>query len=186
MNGSRVTAPPRVCPCVIIHKGPGLALEFGKPNPRAYVPFRRSRWLWISFFVAKGAPQVILEMSANSGEVKPAVEKAVQEFAGRGFRSLGVARADLAGILPLFDPARVQAEATIASARQMGVNLKMITGDQTAIAKETAKQPGIGYEDPGCRRIGRYQAPRVGAVGRGHGESGRLRPSIPRAQVPHC
>jgi H+-transporting ATPase len=76
-----------------------------------------------------------------------------------------VARADLAGILPLFDPARVQAEATIASARQMGVNLKMVTGDQTAIAKETAKQPGIGYEDPGCRRIGRYQAPRVGAVG---------------------
>ena len=46
------------------------------------------------FFVAKGAPQVILEMSTNAGEVKPAVEKAVNEFAGRGFRSLGVARAD--------------------------------------------------------------------------------------------
>ncbi len=45
------------------------------------------------FFVAKGAPQVILEMAANAGEVKTAVEKAVNEFAGRGFRSLGVARA---------------------------------------------------------------------------------------------
>ena len=43
------------------------------------------------FFVAKGAPQVILEMSTNAGEVKPAVEKAVNEFAARGFRSLGVA-----------------------------------------------------------------------------------------------
>src|SRR5208283_283320 len=34
------------------------------------------------FLVAKGAPQVILEMSANAGEVKPAIEKAVNEFAG--------------------------------------------------------------------------------------------------------
>jgi H+-transporting ATPase len=102
------------------------------------------------FFVAKGAPQVILGMAANAGEVKPAVEKAVNEFAGRGFRSLGVAQADqegkwqFAGILPLFDPPRVQAKATIASARQMGVSVKMVTGDQTAIAKETAKQLGMG------------------------------------------
>ncbi len=46
------------------------------------------------FKVTKGAPQVILALSANAGEVKPAVEKAVNEFAARGFRSLGVARAD--------------------------------------------------------------------------------------------
>ncbi len=49
------------------------------------------------FKVTKGAPQVILAMSANAGEVKPAVEKAVNEFAARGFRSLGVARADQEG-----------------------------------------------------------------------------------------
>lgn len=102
------------------------------------------------FFVAKGAPQVILEMSTNAAEVKPAVEKAVNEFAGRGFRSLGVARADeegkwqFAGVLPLFDPPRVQAKATIASARQMGVDVKMVTGDQIAIARETSKQLGLG------------------------------------------
>ena len=34
------------------------------------------------FFVAKGAPQVILEMATNAGDVKAAVEKAVNEFAG--------------------------------------------------------------------------------------------------------
>ena len=102
------------------------------------------------FFVAKGAPQVILQMSTNAGEVKPAVEKAVNEFAGRGFRSLGVARADqegkwqFVGVLPLFDPPREQAKATIASARQMGVNVKMVTGDQMAIAQETARQLGMG------------------------------------------
>ena len=102
------------------------------------------------FFVAKGAPQVILQMSKNAGEVKPAVEKAVNEFAGRGFRSLGVARADeegkwqFGGVLPMFDPPREQAKATIASAAQMGVNVKMVTGDQIAIARETAKQLGMG------------------------------------------
>ncbi len=102
------------------------------------------------FFVAKGAPQVILEMSTNAGEVKPAVEKAVNEFAARGFRSLGVARADqenkwrFVGVLPLFDPPREQAKATIASARQMGVSVKMVTGDQMAIAQETARQLGMG------------------------------------------
>ena len=102
------------------------------------------------FFVAKGAPQVILEMSTNAGEVKPAVEKAVNEFAARGFRSLGVARADqenkwqFLGVLPLFDPPRDQAKATIASARQMGVSVKMVTGDQIAIAQETARQLGMG------------------------------------------
>jgi H+-transporting ATPase len=102
------------------------------------------------FYVAKGAPQVILAMATNAGEVKPAVEKAVSEFAARGFRSLGVARADqenkwqFVGVLPMFDPPREQAKATIASAVQMGVKVKMVTGDQLAIAQETARQLGMG------------------------------------------
>jgi H+-transporting ATPase len=103
-----------------------------------------------TFKVTKGAPQVILELSANAGEVKPAVEKAVNEFAARGFRSLGVARAEgdgpwqFAGVLPLFDPPREDAKATIATARDMGVKVKMVTGDALAIAKETAKKLDMG------------------------------------------
>lgn len=102
------------------------------------------------FKVAKGAPQVILELSANAGEIKSAVEKTVNEFAARGFRSLGVARTDaqsqwqFLGVLPLFDPPREEAKATIAAARQMGVNIKMVTGDQMAIARETAEKLGLG------------------------------------------
>jgi H+-transporting ATPase len=102
------------------------------------------------FKVTKGAPQVILELSANAGQVKPAVEKAVNEFAARGFRSLGVARADgegqwqFLGVLPLFDPPREEAKATIATASQMGVNVKMVTGDALAIARETAGKLGLG------------------------------------------
>jgi H+-transporting ATPase len=102
------------------------------------------------FKVTKGAPQVILALSANAGEVKSAVDKAVNEFASRGFRSLGVARADgggkwqFLGVLPLFDPPREDAKATIATARQMGVKVKMVTGDALAIAQETAKKLGMG------------------------------------------
>jgi H+-transporting ATPase len=103
-----------------------------------------------TFKVTKGAPQVILELSANAGQVKPAVEKAVNEFAARGFRSLGVARADgdgqwqFLGVLPLFDPPREDAKATIATAREMGVMVKMVTGDALAIAQETARTLGMG------------------------------------------
>ena len=103
-----------------------------------------------TFKVTKGAPQVILELSANAGQVKPAVEKAVNEFAERGFRSLGVARAEgegqwqFLGVLPLFDPPREDAKATIATARQMGVKIKMVTGDALAIAQETAKKLDMG------------------------------------------
>ncbi len=64
--------------------------------------------------------------------------------------SLGVARADqegkwqFLGVLPLFDPPREEAKATIATAQQMGVNVKMVTGDQLAIARETAMKLGLG------------------------------------------
>ena len=102
------------------------------------------------FKVTKGAPQVILELSANAGQVKLVIEKAVNEFAARGFRSLGVARAEgeaqwqFLGVLPLFDPPREDAKATITTARQMGVTVKMVTGDALAIAQETARKLGMG------------------------------------------
>jgi H+-transporting ATPase len=103
-----------------------------------------------TFKVTKGAPQVILKLSANAAAVKRDVDKAVNDFAERGFRALGVARADgdgqwqLLGVLPLFDPPREDAKATVATAAQMGVKIKMVTGDALAIARETAKTLGMG------------------------------------------
>ncbi len=103
-----------------------------------------------TFSVAKGAPQMILEMTEDSTLVRPEVEKVVQEFASRGFRSLGVARTDaqgkwrFLGVLPLFDPPREDSKSTIKTAGEMGVNVKMVTGDQVAIAKEIAGQLDLG------------------------------------------
>jgi len=102
------------------------------------------------FKVTKGAPQVIMKLSANAAQVKESVDKAVDDFAARGFRSLGVARADadgkwqFEGVLPLFDPPREDAKATIATALAMGVKIKMVTGDALAIAKETAAKLDMG------------------------------------------
>ena len=103
-----------------------------------------------SFRVTKGAPQVILALATDAGALKSTVSRAVDDFAGRGFRALGVARADgdgqwrILGVLPLFDPPREDAAATIATARRMGVTIKMVTGDALAIARETARTLGMG------------------------------------------
>ncbi|MDA3921570.1 MAG: plasma-membrane proton-efflux P-type ATPase [Salinisphaera sp.] len=103
-----------------------------------------------TFKVTKGAPQVILALAVNADQVKTAVDEAVNAFAARGFRSLGVARAEgdddwqFLGVLPLFDPPREDAKATIDAARDMGVTIKMVTGDALAIAVETAKKLGLG------------------------------------------
>jgi len=100
--------------------------------------------------VSKGAPQVILKLAANAAQIQSQVEKTINEFAARGFRSLGVARTDdqghwqFLGVLPLSDPPREDSKATIATANLMGVRVKMVTGDQVAIGKEIARQVGLG------------------------------------------
>ena len=64
------------------------------------------------FQVTKGAPQVIFSLVDNAAQVQAQVEQAINDFAARGFRALGVARTDeqgrwqLLGVLPLFDPPR--------------------------------------------------------------------------------
>ncbi len=103
-----------------------------------------------TFKVSKGAPQVILALTSDPSGIQAHVEKVIEDFASRGFRSLGVARTDaqdqwqFLGVLPLSDPPREDSATTIASAMAMGVRVKMVTGDQVAIAKEVAKQVGLG------------------------------------------
>ena len=105
-----------------------------------------------TFKVSKGAPQVILALVDKAAEVQPQVEKAVEGFATRGFRSLAVARSDadgqwqFLGVLPLYDPPREDSESTLQTARQMGIRVKMVTGDQVPIAKEIARQLDLGTD----------------------------------------
>ncbi|MCB0660425.1 MAG: plasma-membrane proton-efflux P-type ATPase, partial [Saprospiraceae bacterium] len=103
----------------------------------------------LNFKVSKGAAQVILGMTTKDDVEKQSAEKAIEEFAAKGFRSLGVAKTNeigewkLVGILPLFDPPRIDAKEMIATALELGVKVKMVTGDAIAIAKQTATELGM-------------------------------------------
>ena len=102
-----------------------------------------------AFRVSKGAPQAILELIQASDDVKESVDKSVDEFAVKGFRALGVARTDergnwkYVGLIALYDPPREDSAATIATAESMGMQVKMVTGDHAAIAKEVSGLVGL-------------------------------------------
>jgi H+-transporting ATPase len=103
------------------------------------------------FVVAKGAPQAIVDFIKPSADVTRRVGQTVGELAAKGSRALAVARSEnqgasweLLGILPMFDPPREDSKATIDKANEKGVSVKMVTGDDTAIAIETARQLGLG------------------------------------------
>jgi len=108
-----------------------------------------------SFLVTKGAPQVIMALDATDKSVDAKANQAIIDFAEHGYRSLAVAYGtqdgqrtnwQLRGVIPLYDPPRDDSKATIESAQQMGVNVKMVTGDQEIIGKEIARQLGLGTD----------------------------------------
>ncbi|OYV75671.1 MAG: plasma-membrane proton-efflux P-type ATPase [Chromatiales bacterium 21-64-14] len=104
------------------------------------------------FAVTKGAPQVILQLAGVADEVAERAQREIAGYARKGYRTLGVARADepghwhFLGLLPLFDPPREDAKETIAQAEAHGVHVKMVTGDNVAIAHEIADQLGLGNQ----------------------------------------
>ncbi|PPD75874.1 hypothetical protein GOBAR_DD27205 [Gossypium barbadense] len=108
--------------------------------------------------VSKGAPEQILNLAHNKSELERRVHAVIDKFAERGLRSLAVAYQEVPegrkessggpwqfiGLMPLFDPPRHDSADTIRRALNLGVNVKMITGDQLAIAKETGRRLGMG------------------------------------------
>ncbi|KAL2237954.1 UNVERIFIED_CONTAM: Plasma membrane ATPase 1 [Sesamum indicum] len=108
--------------------------------------------------VSKGAPEQILNLASNKAEIARKVHSIIDKFAERGLRSLAVARQEVPegtkeslggpwefiALLPLFDPPRHDSAETITKALDLGVSVKMITGDQLAIAKETGRRLGMG------------------------------------------
>jgi H+-transporting ATPase len=93
---------------------------------------------------------VVLDQCNPDASMRERAGQTVNEFALKGYRSLGVAKTDEAGnwlflgILPLFDPPREDAAETIKEAQEHGVNIKMVTGDNIAIAKQIAGELGLG------------------------------------------
>lgn len=105
-----------------------------------------------TFSVAKGATQVIFDLCKGSIDDRESIEKKVKEYAGEGYKTLGVARNsgkndwELMGVLTLFDPPREDSKETIKTAGENGIKVKMVTGDNTAIASEISGQLGMGKD----------------------------------------
>jgi H+-transporting ATPase len=102
--------------------------------------------------VTKGAPQVILALANTDAGTAQRAQKLIDTLAAKGYRTLGVARAEgdgpwrFLGLLPLFDPPREDSRDVIAQARAHGLEVKMVTGDNVAIAREISSQLGLGTD----------------------------------------
>ncbi|KAL3844334.1 hypothetical protein ACJIZ3_001737 [Penstemon smallii] len=131
-------------------------LPFNPVDKRTALTYIDSNGNWHR--ASKGAPEQILALCNCKEDVRRKVHSFIDKFAERGLRSLAVARQEvpekskeslggpwqLVGLLPLFDPPRHDSAETIRRALNLGVNVKMITGDQLAIAKETGRRLGMG------------------------------------------
>ncbi len=108
--------------------------------------------------IIKGAPQVVLKFCKNID--KNEILKKIEEFAENGFRTIGIAYKNIneesfqfIGLIPLFDPPREDSKKAIEKAKDYGVQIKMITGDNIAIAKYIAKILGIGEKIYSAREL---------------------------------
>lgn len=131
-------------------------LPFNPVDKRTAITYIDSNGKWHR--ASKGAPEQIIDLCNLKEDAKKKVHEMIDRFADRGLRSLAVANQEVPeankesaggpwqfmGLLPLFDPPRHDSAETIRRALNLGVNVKMITGDQLAIGKETGRRLGMG------------------------------------------
>lgn len=160
-----------------------IAIMAGLRDPAAFASFRQTTFVpfdpvskrteatlespeGTTFQTSKGMPSVILDLCALPGEERKTVESEVATLAAQGMRALAAARRDAGGswtflgVLPLLDPPRADSKATIDQARKLGVDVKMVTGDDIAIARTISGELGMGtnirlatdlFGDPGTK-----------------------------------
>ncbi len=102
--------------------------------------------------VLKGALNTVGALCAEGPRQLESVGKEVEEFSAKGYRVIAVAKGEtkssveLVGIVALHDPPRPDSLRLISELKELGVSVKMLTGDALPIAKEVASQLGIGSD----------------------------------------
>jgi H+-transporting ATPase len=111
------------------------------------------------FVVMKGAAQTLLEMAELPEDEARTIGETVEDLATHGYRTLAVGRRrddgplELVGLIPLYDPPREDSEQAIADMRAYGVRVKMVTGDNLAIAREIGRLLGLGRRSMGAAQL---------------------------------
>src|ERR1017187_9685986 len=110
--------------------------------------------------VMKGAMRTVAEACGLQPPAIETLEARVSESALKGYRTLAVARGPetgtpaLLGLVALYDPPRPDAKQLISTLHDLGVPVKMLTGDALAVASEIGK--GVGL--PNIRRVADLKA----------------------------
>ncbi len=123
-----------------------------------------------NFQIIKGAAQVLLEMAELSDNETIAIAGSIDLLASKGYRTLAVARRtdensslELIGLIPLIDPPRDDSAQVIQQMREFGVQVKMVTGDNMAIAREIGSMLGLTGRSMRAEQLsGKSQAELIG------------------------
>ena len=115
----------------------------------------------------KGAPEIVMDLckSMTSNYTKEAFEKKLQEYQQKAMRTLGFAyqivqdghpviedgnlvadNLTFAGIVGIEDPVRDDVKEAVEKCLNAGIDVKIVTGDNLATAKEIGRQIGIWKE----------------------------------------
>jgi H+-transporting ATPase len=101
------------------------------------------------FVAVKGAAQVLMELAEIDDDKAGDLRHVVDLLASKGYRTLAVGRRrgdaalELIGLIPLYDPPRDDSREVIGEMRDHGVEVKMVTGDHIAIAREIGRLLGL-------------------------------------------
>jgi plasma-membrane proton-efflux P-type ATPase len=104
--------------------------------------------------VMKGAVETVAQACGLTPETLESLEAKVGESALKGYRTLAVARGPetgtptLLGLVTLYDPPRPDAKLLIAELMDLGVPVKMLTGDALPVAREIGQ--GVGLSNILC------------------------------------
>ena len=101
------------------------------------------------FYVSKGSVNIIFKDLCRIN-IPEEVSRIVEDFASRGYRTLAVAinnnKWEPVGLVALYDIPRKDTPELIKKLKDLGIKVKMLTGDSLPIAKEIGKEIGLDYD----------------------------------------
>ena len=104
------------------------------------------------FSVFKGAVSAIVPLCRQGEADLASIQPNLDTLSARGYRMIAVAKGStggevrLVGVAPLYDKPRPDSAKLIGELRNLGVSVKMLTGDALPIAREVAEQVGLGRD----------------------------------------